>query len=82
MTSLSLILEELEALWLGANLMVHRWSLMCTNHIDMTAHTHAFYTKLGTTHIYVECSTTGPSHLSHYGAMLAGWSPIHVLTGL
>ena len=27
-------------------------------------------------------STAGPSHLSHYGAMLAGWSPIHVLTGL
>ena len=27
-------------------------------------------------------STAGPSHLSHYAAMLAGWSPIHVLTGL
>ena len=27
-------------------------------------------------------STAGPSHVSHYGAMLAGWSPIHVLTGL
>ena len=23
----------------GMNLTVHRWSLMCTNHIDMTAHT-------------------------------------------
>ena len=30
----------------------------------------------------VECSTAGPSHTSHYGAMLAGWSTIHVLTGL
>ena len=28
------------------------------------------------------CSTAGPSHASHYGAMLAGWSPIHVLTRL
>ena len=28
----------------------------------------------------VECSTAGPSHVSHYGAMPAGWSPIHVLT--
>ena len=30
----------------------------------------------------VECSTPGPSHVSHYGAMLAGQSPIYVLTGL
>ena len=55
---------------------------MCTNHIDMIAHTPAYFTKLGTTHIYVECSTAGPSNVSHYGAMPAGWSPIHVLTGL
>ena len=82
MIRLRLILEELEALWLGANPTVHRWSLMCTNHIDMTAHTPAFFTELGTTHIYVECSTAGPSYVSHYRAMLAGWSPIHVLTGL
>ena len=27
-------------------------------------------------------STAGCSHVSHYGAMPAGWSPIHVLTGL
>ena len=82
MTSLSLIFEELEALWLGMNLLVHRWTLMSTNHMDMTAHTPAFFTELCTTHIYVECSTAGPSHISHYGAMLAGWSPTHVLTGL
>ena len=25
-------------------------------------------------------STAGPSHVSHYGAMPAGRSPIHVLT--
>ena len=81
-TCLSLVLEELEALWLGMNPMVHRWSLMCANHIDMIAHTPAFFTESGTTHIYVECSTAGPSHISHYGAMPAGWSPIHVLTGL
>ena len=52
-THLSLVLEELEALWLGTNPMVHRWSLMCTNHIDMTAHTPAFFTKSGTAHIYM-----------------------------
>ena len=55
---------------------------MYTNHIDMMAHNSAFFTELGTTHIYVECSTAGPSHVSHYGAMPAGQSPIHVLTGL
>ena len=27
-------------------------------------------------------STAEPSHVSHYGAMLAGQSPIHVLTRL
>ena len=27
-------------------------------------------------------STAGPSHISHYGEMPAGWSPIYVLTGL
>ena len=45
MTSLSLILKELEALWLGVNLMVHRQSLMCANHIDMTAHVPVFLTS-------------------------------------
>ena len=80
MTSFSLIPETLEALWLGMNPMVHRWSLMCTNHIEMAAHTPVFFTKSGTTHLYVECSTAGPSHVSHYGAMLVGPSPIHVLT--
>ena len=62
---------------------------MCTNHTDMTAHTPAFFTELGTTHIcgvqvpiYVECSTAGPDHISHYGAIPVGWSPIHVLTRL
>ena len=55
---------------------------MCTIHIDMIAHTLAFFTESGTTRIYVECSTAGPSHVSHYGAMPAGRSPIHVLTGL
>ena len=30
----------------------------------------------------VECSTAGPNHISYYGAMPAGWSPIHVLTRL
>ena len=30
----------------------------------------------------VEYSTAGPSHVSHYGAMPVGWSPIHVLTRL
>ena len=64
------------------NPTVHRWSLMCANHIDMIAHTPAFFTESGTIHIYVECSTAGPSHVSHYGAMLAEWSPIHVLTRL
>ena len=45
--------------------MVHRWSLMCANHIDMIAHTPAFFTELGTTRIYVKCSTAGPkSHIT------------------
>ena len=79
MTNLSLILEELEALKLGAN-PINRWSFMCTHHTDMMAHTPAFFTELGTTHIYMECSTAGPSCVSHYGAMPAGQSPIHVLT--
>ena len=81
-TCLSLVLEELEALWLGTNPMVHRWSLMCANHIDMIAHPSLFYQVGYHSYIYVECSTVGSSHILHYGAMLAGWSPIHVLTGL
>ena len=69
------------SIWTSSDAM---WAkgLMCTNHIDMIAHTPTFFTESGTTHIYVECSTAGPSHVSHYGAMLAGRSPIHVLTGL
>ena len=55
---------------------------MCANHIDMIAHTPASFTELGTAHIYVEFSTAGPSHVSHYRAMPAGQSPIHVLTRL
>ena len=51
---------------------------MCANHIDTTA----FFTELGTTRIYVEYSTAGPSYILHYRAMLAGQSPIHVLTRL
>ena len=81
-TCLSLVLEELEALWLGMNLMVHRWSLKCAKHKGMIAHTPAFFTESGTTCMYVECSIAGPSHISHYGAMPPGWSPIHVFTGL
>ena len=42
MTSLYLTLEEIETLWLGRNLTVHRWSLMYTNHIDMTAYNPPF----------------------------------------
>ena len=42
----------------------------------------SLFSELGTTRIYVECSTAGPSHVSHYGAILAGQSPIHVLTRL
>ena len=49
----------------GHILMVHTYSLMCTNHIDMTAHTPAFFNKSGTTHIYVEQSTAGHSLISH-----------------
>ena len=80
-TCLSLVLEELEALWLGVIQWSHRWSLMCMNHIDMITHP-SLFTKLGTTCMYVECSTAGPSHVSLYEAMPAGWSPIHVLTRL
>ena len=45
-----LTLEELEILQLGMNSTVHRWSLMCTSCIEMTAHTPAFFTRLSTTH--------------------------------
>ena len=38
MTIFYLTLEELETLWLGVNLMVCMWSLMCTSHIDMTGY--------------------------------------------
>ena len=48
----------------------------------LIAHTPVFFTELGTTRIYVECSTAGPGHISHYGAMLVGQSAIHVLTRL
>ena len=51
--------------------------------ITLIAGTHFTYPwKDGRLSQLVECSTAGPSHISHYGAMLAGWSPIHVLTGL
>ena len=49
----------------GHILMVHTCSLMCTNHIDMTAHTPAFFPELGTAHIYVGLSTAGHSLISH-----------------
>ena len=82
-TCLSLVLEELEALWLGMNPTVHRWSLMCANHIGMIAHTPAFFYQVGYhSYIYVECSTVRPSHVSHFEAMPAGQLPIHVLTRL
>ena len=66
----------------GHILIVHTCSLMCTNHIDMTAHTPAFFTKLGTTCIYVEHSIAGHSHVSHLGAMQLEQLPMHVLTKL
>ena len=45
----------IEVWWLGI-FQQSACSLMCTNHIDMTEHTPAFFTKYGTTHIYVEHS--------------------------
>ena len=45
--------------------MVHMCSLMCTNHIDMTAHTPASFTQSGTTCIYMEHGTAGHSLISH-----------------
>ena len=51
--------------------------------ISHIAGTHFTYTwRDGRLSQPVECSTAGPSHVSHYVAMLAGWSPIHVLTRL
>ena len=35
----------------GHILMIHTCSLICPNHIEMTAHTPAFFTELGTTHM-------------------------------
>ena len=66
----------------------YKHSVVLYNHISVigsgqpAVSNHFFLTESGTTHIYVECSTAGPSHISHYGAMPAGWSPIlicHVL---
>ena len=45
--------------------MAHTCSLMCTNHKDMTSHTQAFITELGTSHIYLEHSTAGHSLVSY-----------------
>ena len=51
--------------------------------ITLIAGTHFTYSgRDGRLSQPVECSTTRPSHVSHYGAMPAGWSPIHVLTRL
>ena len=45
-------------------------------HLGMVRHTWS-------SHLAQGCySTAGPGHLLHYGAMPAGWSPIHVLTQL
>ena len=51
-------------------------------HRHDSTHPILFFTKLGTTRIYVEHSTAGHSYVSHFGALLVGQSPIHVLTGL
>ena len=67
--------------------------LMCTNFIDMTAHTAAFFAELGTTYIYIYiyvcvcvCVWNAAQLvivMHHtFGAMSVGQSPIHVLTGL
>ena len=37
---------------------------MCTNYIDMTAHTPVFFTESCTIHIYVEHNTAGHGHRS------------------
>ena len=55
---------------------------VCLSHRHDSTHPAFFYQVGYHLYIYVECSTDGPSHISHNGAMLAGWSPIHVLTGL
>ena len=39
--------KSYKPLWLGANLMVRRWSLMCANHIDMIAHTPSLFYQVG-----------------------------------
>ena len=74
-THLSLVLKELEALWLGMNPTVHRWSLMCANHIDMIAHTPACFTELGTTCIYMW--STAQLGLVTYHTMEQCWQDVH-----
>ena len=45
-------------------------------HLGMVRH-------VWSSHLAQGChSKAWPSHVSHYGAMQAGWSPIRVLTGL
>ena len=41
---------------------------MCQSHRHDSTHP-SLFTELATTRIYVECSTAGTSHISHYGTM-------------
>ena len=62
--------------------MVHTCSLMCTSHIDMTAHTPAFFLPSWVLLIYIwSTAQLGIASFHTFGAMPVGQSPIHILTG-
>ena len=61
--------------------MVHTCSLMCINHIDMTAHTSAFLLSWVPLIYMWSAAQLGMVMYHTFGAMSVGQSPIHVLTG-
>ena len=62
-----------EPIWNAHYSSTHHHCQVPILHLDEVRHTWS-------SHLAQGCyNTTGPSHLSHYGAMPAGWSPIHVI---
>ena len=67
--------------------MVNLFGMHIIPPLTITAR-YQFYTSVrwGTHGVHIlpkdVTAPAGPSHISHYGAMPAGWSPIHILTRL
>ena len=64
----------------GYILTVYTCSVMCTNHIDMTAHTLAFLPSWVPLIYMWSTPQLGIVSCHIFGAMQIGWSPMHVLT--